>query len=166
MDHPEIFAIINNYAERLGANGAYAQAEVMYRRAVEGLMRVLGRDHEHTISSVNSLASLLLDKGEPEQAGAFYRQALESRERVLGADHADTLNSLNGLAVSLYNNKEYTRSEPMFRKALLAAIASRRKESQAPLLSKYLPRELQELPICNECSGRRNRKGAVGHDDK
>ncbi len=47
---------MNNLAPLYQAQGRLAEAEPLYKRALEALERVLGKEHPHTLTSVNNLA--------------------------------------------------------------------------------------------------------------
>ena len=98
--------------------GRYSDAEPLFRRALEGNERVLGKEHPDTLSSLNNLAELLRMKGDYAEAEPIYRRALEAKERVLGKEHPSTLSSLNNLAFLLYSKGDYAGAEPLFRRAL------------------------------------------------
>ena len=98
--------------------GRYEAAEPLYRRALEGCERVLGKEHPDTLGSVNNLAALLCSKGDYAGAEPLYRRALGARERVLGKEHPDTLLSVNNLALLLDSKGDYAGAEPLDRRAL------------------------------------------------
>ncbi len=101
-------------------NGAYGQAELLYRRALEADENNLGPEHPDTLTSLNNLALLLDDKGDYNGAEPLYRRALEARERILGPEHPNTLSSLNNLAGLLESKGAYDEAEPLIRCALEA----------------------------------------------
>ena len=53
----------NNLAATLSAQGKYAEAEAMYRRALEIRRKALGEDHPDTATSYNNLAVTLRPRG-------------------------------------------------------------------------------------------------------
>jgi tetratricopeptide (TPR) repeat protein len=68
--------------------GRLAEAEPLYKRALEGLERVLGKEHPDTLTSVNNLALLYQAEGRLAEAQPLYKRALEARERLLGKEDA------------------------------------------------------------------------------
>ncbi len=116
--HPDTLTALNNLAFLLDSKGDYSGAEPLYRRALEGRERVLGRDHPDTLTSVSNLAGLLENKGDYAGAELLYRRALEGQERVLGKDHPDTLRSVGNLAGLLCSKGDYAGAEPLYRRAL------------------------------------------------
>jgi nephrocystin-3 len=103
-------------------NGCYPEAVPLFRRAIEGRERVLGKDHPDTLTSVNNLAVLLHYKGDYAAAETLYRRAIEGNERVRGKDHRETLTSVNNLAALFYNKGDYAAAEPLLRRALIGLI--------------------------------------------
>ena len=83
------------------AQGRYAEAEPLCRRALAICEQALGPDHPDTATSLNNLAELLQAQGRYAEAEPLYRRALAIREQALGPDHPDTATSLNNLARSL-----------------------------------------------------------------
>ena len=81
---------MNQVGRMLQEQGRLGEAEVVYRRALEGRERVLGADHPSTLISVNNLGELLYAQGKLEEAVVVFRRALEVSERVLGVEHEDT----------------------------------------------------------------------------
>ena len=77
----------------------FAEKRTLYRRALEGSERVLGKEHPDTLTCLNNLAGCMRALGDAAGALPLYRRVLESRERVLGKEHPDTLTSVNDLAL-------------------------------------------------------------------
>ncbi len=127
--------------------GRYAGAEPLYRRALEGVERVLGKDHPDTLTSVNNLAEILRSKGDYAGAEPLCRRALEGKERVLGKEHPSTLNSANNLAGLLDSKGDSVGAEPLYRCVL---------EGSERVLGKDHP---STLNIANNLAGLLKRKG-------
>src|SRR6202790_1229752 len=79
--------------------GDYAEAEPLYKEALEIRQKVLGRDHPDTAQSLNNLAGLYKATGDYAKAEPLYKEALEIYQKVLGREHPDTATSLNNLAL-------------------------------------------------------------------
>ena len=88
-------------AQRLQGQGKLAEAEPLFRRALEGRERLLGAQHLDTLICVGRLASLLHAQGELAEAEALYRRTLEGCEQQLGKEHPDTLESAKHMAALL-----------------------------------------------------------------
>ncbi|HEY6341789.1 MAG TPA: tetratricopeptide repeat protein [Bryobacteraceae bacterium] len=97
-DHPNAATSLNNLAELYRAQGGYAQAEPLYRRALAIWEKALGPDHPYTAISVNNLGALYYAQGRYEQAEPLYQRALAIREKVLGPDHPNTALARAGYA--------------------------------------------------------------------
>ncbi|SLM37995.1 kinesin light chain 1, partial [Lasallia pustulata] len=61
-----------------------AEAEAMYRRALEGYEKAWGPEHTSTLRTVNNLGRLYADQGKMAEAEAMYRRALEGKEKAWG----------------------------------------------------------------------------------
>ena len=105
---------MSNLGGLLEACGKLDEAEALYRRALEGMERVLGPDHSDTLTSVNNLGLLLQARGELAEAEVLCRRALEGRERVLGPDHSSTLSSVNNLGSLLKAGGKLDEAEALF----------------------------------------------------
>src|SRR5947207_12692806 len=77
------------------AQGKYAKAEPLYRRALEIYEQQLGPIHPYTAQSLNNLAYLYNAQGKYAEAEPLYRRAISIREQQLGPIHPDTAKSLN-----------------------------------------------------------------------
>lgn len=98
--------------------GLLAEAEKLFREALETRTRMLGNDHPDTLTSANWLSVVLLEQGRLEEAAAIDEETLDRRRRVLGDRHPDTLKSIHNLAVQRRFNSELAAAEPLFDEAL------------------------------------------------
>jgi tetratricopeptide (TPR) repeat protein len=57
-DHPDVAQSVNNLADLYSAQGRYADAEPLYKRALAIFEKALGPDHPSVASALNNLASL------------------------------------------------------------------------------------------------------------
>ena len=74
--HPDTATSYNNLAVTLRAQGKYAEAEAMHRRALAIRLKALGEDHPDTATSYNNLAVTLSAQGKYAEAEAMHRRAL------------------------------------------------------------------------------------------
>ena len=74
-DHPDTASSLNNLAGLYRAQGRYAEAEPLYRRALAIREAVLGPDHPDTASSLNNLAGLFRAQGRYGEAEPLLRRA-------------------------------------------------------------------------------------------
>jgi CHAT domain-containing protein len=127
--HPDLAISLNNLAGLLQAQGEYAQAELLCRRALQMREALYPKDrypngHPELATSINNLAGLLQAQGEYAQAEPLYRRALQMTEALCPKDrypngHPDLAQSLNNLASLLQAQGDYSQAEPLYRRALL-----------------------------------------------
>ena len=84
QEHPDTLLSANNLAGLFQDQGRLAEAEPLFKRALEARERVLGKEHPETLLGVNNLAALFQAQGRLAEAEPLYKRALEARERVLG----------------------------------------------------------------------------------
>ena len=89
---------LNNLAELYREMGDYAEAEPLYRRALE-IGRSPGRGPPRYAISLNNLAALYQAMGDYANAEPLYRHALAICEKTLDPDHPYTATSLENLAL-------------------------------------------------------------------
>lgn len=95
-----------------------AEAEPLYRRALETRTEVLGEKHPDTIATLNNLAANLEDSGRLAEAEPIYRRALALHAEVLGEKHETTIQILNNLAYNLNKRDRTAEAEPLYRQVL------------------------------------------------
>ena len=71
----------------LRAQGKYAEAEPLFRRAVGITEAALGARSPATLRPLNNLAGLLQDTNRLAEAEPLYRRALEHHGRGIGREH-------------------------------------------------------------------------------
>jgi CHAT domain-containing protein/tetratricopeptide (TPR) repeat protein len=109
---------VNQSATDLVRQGKYAEAERLFRQALEIRRRVQGEDHPDTATACDNLASSLTDQGKFAEAERLLRQALEIRRRALDEDSLDTAHSNNELGHLLWLQGKHAEAEPLFQQAL------------------------------------------------
>ncbi len=82
-DHPGVAIGLNNLAALYGAQGRYAEAEPLYKRALAIVEKALGPEHPHVATSLENYAALLRATGRGEEA-----KKLEARAKAIRAKHA------------------------------------------------------------------------------
>ena len=97
--------------------GRHAEAEPLFRRALEGNEAALGPEHPSTLGSVNNLGSLYLGMGRHAEAEPLYRRALEGKEAALGPEHPETLLSVGNLGILYRDMGRHAEAEPLLRRA-------------------------------------------------
>jgi len=115
---PKLFRAMNELAVVLQRLGKYEEAVALYRKALDGREKTLGKEHPGTLTSLNNLATVLQDQGDYEAAEELHRRALEGRKKVLGKEHPNTLTGVNNLAEVLRDQGDYKAAEKLHRQAL------------------------------------------------
>src|SRR5215469_3173710 len=89
---------MNNIAYTLEKEGRYAEAESVYRDALQIQRRVLGLEHPDTLLTMDNLNNTLAEQGRYTDAEKLCRQTLDIRAKILGPEHRDTATSKYELA--------------------------------------------------------------------
>ena len=105
---------LNNLAGLYRAQGRYAEAEPLYKRALAISEKALGPEHPDVGTSLNNLAVLYQAQGRYAEAEPLYKRALAIDEKALGPEHPDVATSLNNLAVLYGAQGRYAEAEPLF----------------------------------------------------
>ncbi|KIM94424.1 hypothetical protein OIDMADRAFT_60751 [Oidiodendron maius Zn] len=98
--------------------GKLAEAEEMYKRALQGREKAFGPEHILTLDTVNCLGILYLDQDKLADAEEMLLRALEGNEKTLGTEHWSTLITVHCFG-RLYNDQgKLTKAEEMYQRAL------------------------------------------------
>jgi tetratricopeptide (TPR) repeat protein len=81
--------------------GAYREAEELFRAAAEARESALGAEHADTLRSRARVAYAQYRQGKYNETIAGIRAILALEERLFGPEHPDTLAARNGLAIAL-----------------------------------------------------------------
>jgi len=122
-DHPLTLLSLNNLAYTVRRRGRPAEAEPLYRLALDDYRRVMGEDHPATLTSMNNYAYVLEALGRLDEAEPLFKQTLERRRHLLGPDHPDTIWSLHSYAIILQSQRRFGDAEPLAREASRMAAA-------------------------------------------
>lgn len=120
--HPEIAMGLNNIAYTLHVEGQYAEAEVLYREAIDMNRKLLGDDHPDVAMALNNLAFVIRQKGDLESATGIARESLEMYRRTVGREHPSTARGQNNLAMWLLEDGQYEEAEQLLTEALQLRI--------------------------------------------
>ena len=115
---PDTAMSLNNLALLRKDQGNFADALLLYQRAVKICEKVLGPEHPDTATSLNNLAGLLRDKGDFTGARPIHERALAIYEKARGAEHPDTAMSLVNLALVLGEQGDLARARLIYERAL------------------------------------------------
>ena len=116
---PTVATYYNNLAALLQAQGKYAEAEPLFRRAIEIDEKTLGKDHPDVATRYNNLAFLLQDPGQVCRG----RAALSAGDRDRRKDSRQGASRPLRLGTTispllLQAQGKYAEAEPLFRRAI------------------------------------------------
>ena len=133
---PVLAMSLNNLAEAYRAQGKYAQAEPLYRRALSIDEKVLGLGHPDTATDLNNLATLYFNQDRYAEAEPLYQRSLAIREKVLGPEDPNVASCLNNLAGLYQAQGQYAEAEPLLQRSL--AIWEKALGTEHPLVAASL----------------------------
>jgi len=90
----------------------------MYRHALVGYEKALGKHHPSSLSTVHNLGRLYYGQGKLVEAEEMYKHALVGFEKALRKDHASTLNTVNNLGTLYFEQGKFTEAEEMYKHTL------------------------------------------------
>jgi Tfp pilus assembly protein PilF len=114
---------LNNLAEVYRQLGRAADAEPLYKRAIQ-LDEQAGADNPDLASDLNNLALLYRGQGRNKEAEALYSRAVAVLERTLGPEHPNVAKTLNNLAILYRTEGQPDRARPLAERALAVAEKS------------------------------------------
>jgi Tfp pilus assembly protein PilF len=100
------------------SQGKLAEAEQMYKRALQGYEEAPGPNHTSTLTTVNNLGILYVDQGKLAEAEQMYKRALQGKEEALGPNHTSTLAMVNNLGMLYADQGKLAEAEQMYKRAL------------------------------------------------
>ena len=100
------------------AQGRYADAEPVYKRALALREKALGLEHPSVGTSLNNLAELYRLQGRLAEAEPLYKRDLAILEKTVGSHHQDVATSLNNLGLLLQKQQRVAEAETSFSRAL------------------------------------------------
>jgi TPR repeat protein len=117
-NHLDVAERLNDLAQLYGAQGQYALAERLCKRALAICERCLGTDHSDVAGYLNNLAMLYAAQDQYAQAEQFYKRSLAIREKAPGPEHPAVATSLTNLAELYAIQGQYAQAEPLYNRAL------------------------------------------------
>ena len=75
--------VMYNLAELLKTKGELAEAEELFRKALDIQRRILGDEHRDTLLMMRYLAKLLYGRGRLDEAGTLLKEGLDLAEKNL-----------------------------------------------------------------------------------
>jgi len=113
-----VASMLNTLGKLYYRQAKYAEAEPLFKRALEIREKTLGPHHPDVAISLSNLGNLYEEQARYAEAELLYKQALEIREKALGPDHLDVGASLNSLGILYWAQGRYEESELFWKRAL------------------------------------------------
>ncbi|WP_354538611.1 tetratricopeptide repeat protein [Roseovarius sp. MBR-6] len=120
----QIATALNEHALTLDAQGRYAEAEALYREALEIDRATVGEGHRDFASGLNNLAGVVRLQDRYEEAERLLRKALKIDRATLGDRHPEYAIHLNNLANVVRALGRFEQAETLYREALEIARAT------------------------------------------
>lgn len=105
--------------EKLRAEGRYAEADAVTRRALQDFEKKYGPDHALTATAANNLAELERLQGRFEAADKLFRRALASMEKAYGPADPALAPTLGNLANLERARGRFASAETLLKRALV-----------------------------------------------
>lgn len=112
---------LNILGRVLHLQGAYDEAEPLYRRALATYQAEYGDSHESVALSLSHLGALMAHKGDLESAQKFQNEALTIRRKLYGSQDIRLIGSLNNLADLEQQLDHFDQSLSLYQEALAIA---------------------------------------------
>ena len=145
----DLASALSNFAAELSPTRA-AEAEALYRRALELHEKELGSDHPSVAINLNNLAEILRVTGRREEAEPLFRRGLAINERALGPDHPMVATVLNNLAKILRDTNRPAEAESLINRAL--AIDQGSFGPGHPIVARDLKNLAKFYKVWNRCA--------------
>ena len=84
----------------LWREGRWKEAEQLWMKTKDMMLKVLDEEHPDTITTMANLAATYRNQGRSKEAEELEVEVLEARRRVLGEEHPDTVNAMGNLGVT------------------------------------------------------------------
>ncbi|CAI6094164.1 unnamed protein product [Clonostachys chloroleuca] len=109
--------VANNVGSYLQLRGEFAEAEKMFKLALDGRVSRLGKEHPETLSSTNNLALSRRGQGRYKDA-MLLLQPVRKMVEASGKEDPQTLSSIHIIALLHQDQGNYLDAESMYRRAL------------------------------------------------
>lgn len=97
--------------------GRFEEAEGLFKVALEGRERVLGKKHECTIGTMNNMGIMYAAQDRTAKAQEVWSQCLPLYEEVFGPDHEDTIILVYNLGLAHKSMRQFDHAERLLRRA-------------------------------------------------
>jgi CHAT domain-containing protein/tetratricopeptide (TPR) repeat protein len=116
--HENLATSLNHVGVLYKKQGRGADAERLYKEALDLQKRLYKGDHAELASGLDNLAALYLSQGKYVLAEPLFRDALAMRKRLFTGDHPDVATSLEFLGDLHKAQGRLTDAEPLYRAAV------------------------------------------------
>jgi len=113
---------LNNLALLLASQGQFAEAEPLYREALDVNLARLGARNPARATTLDNLAQVLAATGRPDEAERLYREALETRLALFGTRHRDVAYTQHNLAHLLFSRDPHSAEIEQLLRASLETL--------------------------------------------
>lgn len=103
--------------------GHHAEAEELFRQALDAGERALGQEHPGLVPALTSLGGVRILRGTPEAAEPLFARAVAISESQLGPDHPDLAILLNDLTRQYLKMAAYACAEPLLQRLLAIKLS-------------------------------------------
>jgi tetratricopeptide (TPR) repeat protein len=110
--------ILNQTGIYLRGRAEFAEAKVLYDRALSLAEKAYGSDHPEVAAIVNNLGGLLRDLSDLQGAKEHFERALVIGEKTYGPDHPNVAIRVNNLGLVLYDLSDLQGAKEHFERAL------------------------------------------------
>jgi tetratricopeptide (TPR) repeat protein len=118
VNSAEYASCLNNLAGVVRAQGRYAEAEALYREALEIDRATIGEGHPDYAIDLNNLANVVKAQGRYAEAEGLYREALEIGRVTIGEGHPNYAIRLSNLALVVEAQGRSAEAEGLYCEAL------------------------------------------------
>jgi Tfp pilus assembly protein PilF len=115
-------AVENSKGLFLLDQGNFAEAEHIFRKGLEELEYIVGRQHPDTLDSINNLAQSLWRQGKNTEAESLYQESLKWRLALFGENHPRTISSLIGCSVVAAALRKDAEAKRLLERALRISL--------------------------------------------
>ena len=112
-----------NLAMALAGQGAFGEAEALFREAAAQTQRLLGEEHRTTQACLCNLASTcLMPQGLYAEAESIQRAVLSAEHRTIGEEHPHALTTAHNLGISVWEQGRREEARALVRRVHEASV--------------------------------------------
>ena len=111
--------ILNQIGIYLRGRAEFAEAKVLFERALTLAEKAYGPDHPEVAAIVSNLGSVLQDLGDLQGAKEHYKRALKIDEEAYGPDHPEVAKDVSNLGSVLQNLGDLKGAKEHYKRALV-----------------------------------------------